>query len=117
MHQEFFPRTCCAKHKKHDKREPGFFKEEFGCSELVSLCSKTCCRYNTTSDKWKFSSEGLNKQVLGQKGDGALEKNRKVLDDAVNLKQTNKQTEAFGQTITPLQRMSKLTEQYRISIQ
>ena len=24
----FFPRTCCSKHKKHDKREPGLFKEE-----------------------------------------------------------------------------------------
>ena len=23
----FFPRTCCVKHKQHDKREPGFFKE------------------------------------------------------------------------------------------
>ena len=24
-----FPRTCCVKHKQHDKREPGLFKEEF----------------------------------------------------------------------------------------
>ena len=23
----FFPRTCCTTHIKHDKREPGFFKE------------------------------------------------------------------------------------------
>ena len=23
----FFPRTCCTAHKKHDKREPGLFKE------------------------------------------------------------------------------------------
>ena len=27
--QNFFPRTCCDKHKKHDKREPGLSKEEF----------------------------------------------------------------------------------------
>ena len=27
----FFPRTCCAKHKKHDRRESGLFKEEFRC--------------------------------------------------------------------------------------
>ena len=27
--QKFFSRTCCSKHKKHDKREPGLFKEEF----------------------------------------------------------------------------------------
>ena len=23
----YFPRTCCDKHKKYDKREPGLFKE------------------------------------------------------------------------------------------
>ena len=36
-----FPRTCCAKHKKHDKREPGVFKEESRCTEMLNLCSKT----------------------------------------------------------------------------
>ena len=25
----FFPLTCCEKHTKHDKREPGLFEEEF----------------------------------------------------------------------------------------
>ena len=34
-------RTCCAKHKNHDTREPGLFKEEVRCSELICLCSKT----------------------------------------------------------------------------
>ena len=33
----FFPRTCCTKHKKHDKREPGLFKEEFRCTEMLSV--------------------------------------------------------------------------------
>ena len=28
----FFSRTCCVKHKQHDKREPGLFKEEFRCT-------------------------------------------------------------------------------------
>ena len=37
----FFPRTCCTKHKKHDERESGFFKEEFRCTEMLCLCSKT----------------------------------------------------------------------------
>ena len=27
--KNFFPRTCCVVHKKHDKREPGLVKEEF----------------------------------------------------------------------------------------
>ena len=37
----FFPKTCSTKHKKHDKREPGFFKEEFHCTEMLCLFSKT----------------------------------------------------------------------------
>ena len=31
----FFPRTCCTKHMKHDKREPSLFKEEFRCTEML----------------------------------------------------------------------------------
>ena len=37
----FFPGTCSVKHKQHDKREPGLFKEEFRCTEMLCLCSKT----------------------------------------------------------------------------
>ena len=36
-----FPKTCCHTHRKHDKREPGLFKEEFRCAERLCLCSKT----------------------------------------------------------------------------
>ena len=36
-----FPRTCCSAHKKHDKREPGLFKEESRCTEMLCSCSKT----------------------------------------------------------------------------
>ncbi len=35
----FFPRTCCEKHKQHDRREPGLFKEDFRCTERLCLCS------------------------------------------------------------------------------
>ena len=86
----FFPRTCCPKHKKEDKREPGLFKEEFRCSELQSLCSKTYCCHDTTSNKLKFSSKGLNKGVLQLSGERSLEKYRKVLDDAVKIKSANR---------------------------
>ena len=57
-----FPRTCCAVHKKHDKREPGLFKEEFRCTEMLCLCSKTYCCYDSKSDKFKFSSKGSTKE-------------------------------------------------------
>ena len=66
----FFPRTCCSKHKKHDKREPGLFKEEFRCTEMLCLCSKTYCCYDSKSQKYKFSSKGLNKRALEDSGDG-----------------------------------------------
>ena len=55
--KNFFPRTCCADHKKHDKREPGLFKEEFCCTEMLCLSSKTYCCYDSKSDKFKFSSK------------------------------------------------------------
>ena len=37
-------------------REPGLFKEEFKCTEMLCLCSKTYCCYDNKSDKFKFSS-------------------------------------------------------------
>ena len=56
----FFSRTCCAKHKKHDRRKRGLFKEEFRCTEMTCLCSKTYCCYDSQSNKFKVSSESLN---------------------------------------------------------
>ena len=60
----FFPRTCCNVHKKHDKREPVLFEEEFRCAEMLCLCSKTYCCYDKRTNKHKFSSKGLNKRTL-----------------------------------------------------
>ena len=88
--KNFFPRTCCAVHKKHDKREPGLFKEEFRCTEMLCLCSKTYCCYDSKSNKFKFSSKGLNKRTLEDTRDGPMSKYRRVLDEAVNLKSTNR---------------------------
>ena len=85
----FFPRTCCTKHIKHDKREPGLFKEEFRCTEMLSLCSKTYCCYDSNSNKYKFSSKGLNKRTLEDCGDGPMTKYRKVLNEFTNVTSTN----------------------------
>ena len=30
---DFFPQTGCSIQKKHDKREPGLFKEDLRCTE------------------------------------------------------------------------------------
>ena len=86
----FFPRNCCDKHIKHDKREPGLFKEEFRCTEMYCLCSKTYCCYDSKTDIFKFSSKGLNKRTLEESGEGPLEKYRRVMDDNVNVKSTNR---------------------------
>ena len=86
----FFRRTCCEKHVKHDKREPGLFKEDFRCTEMLCLCSKTYCCYNSLTNKTKFSSKGLNKNVLEENSNGPLQKYRRVLDDAVNVSSTNR---------------------------
>ena len=81
----FFPRRCCVKHKQNDKREPGLFKEEYRCTEMLCLCSKTYCCYDVTSNNFKFSSKGLNKRVLEQSGDVPLEKFRRGLNEKVNV--------------------------------
>ena len=86
----FFSRTCCTKHIKHDKREPGLFKEEFRCTEMLCLCSKTYCCYDSNSNKYKFSSKGLNKRTLEDCGDGPMAKYRKVLDEFINVTSTNR---------------------------
>ncbi|XP_053391895.1 uncharacterized protein LOC128554634 [Mercenaria mercenaria] len=37
----WFPRTCCSKHAKFDKRTPALFKLEYQGDEMIGLCSKT----------------------------------------------------------------------------
>ena len=86
----FFPRTCCSARKKHDKREPGLFKEEYRCCEMLCLCSKTYCCYDQKSNKCKFSSKGFKKRTLEDCGKGPMSKYRKVLEEAVNVTSTSR---------------------------
>ena len=65
--------------------DPGVFKEEFRCTEVLCLCSKTYCCYDVTPNELKISRKGLNKHVLEQSGDGPLEKYRRVLNQKVNV--------------------------------
>ena len=86
----FFPRICCTKHIKHDKREPSLFTEVFRCTERLCLCRKTYCCYDSNSNKYKFSSKNSNKRTLEDCGDGPMAKLRKVLDEFVNVTSTNR---------------------------
>ena len=70
----FFCRTRCERYVKDDEGEHELFKEEFQCTEITCLCSKTYCRFDKSTDKIKFSSEGLIKRTLEESGVGPLEK-------------------------------------------
>ena len=61
-----FPRTCCAKHKNHDGRGPGLFKVKFGCTEMICLCSKRHCCYESQANKIKFTIKGLTEKNVGR---------------------------------------------------
>ena len=57
---------------------------------MLCLCSKTYCCYNSLTNKTKFSSKGLDKNVLEENSNGPLQKYRRVLDEAVNVSSTNR---------------------------
>ena len=101
----FFPRTCCTAHKKHDKREPGLFKEEFRCSEMLCLCSKTYCCYDEKSNKYKFSSKGLNERTMEDCGDETMSKYRKVLAQAVNVTSTKRGFRTMKHSVATYERI------------
>ena len=86
---DFLARTFWMKHKQHEKRESGLFKEEFNCTEMLCLCSETYCCYYVSSKKFKFSSKRRNKSVLEQNGDGPLDKYWGVLNEMVNATSNN----------------------------
>ena len=103
----FFPRTLCLKHKQHDKREPGLFKEEFRCTEMLCLCSKTYCCYDLISNKLTFSSKSLNKRVLEQSGDGSLEKYRRVFNEKVNVTSNNRGLRTNNHSVATYEQVKK----------
>ena len=52
---------------------------------MLRLGSKTYCWYDVTSNKFIFSSRGLNKRQLEQNSDGPLQKYRRVSSETVNV--------------------------------
>ena len=105
--ENFLPRRSCVKHKQHDEREPGLFKEEFKCTEMLCLCNKTYCCYGVTSKKLKFSSKGLNKRVLEQSGGGPLEKYRGVLNEKVNVTSNNRGFRTNNHSVATYEQVKK----------
>ena len=74
---------------------------------MLCLCSQTYCCYDVTSNKIKFSSEGLNKRVLEQSGDGPLEKYRWVLSENVNVTSNNKGFRTNNHSVATYEQVEK----------
>ena len=60
----FFPRSCCEKHSRYDKRVPGLFKTEYVGDEMYSLSSKCYFVNNATEKTFKLSCKGVNKRLV-----------------------------------------------------
>ena len=85
----FFLRTFLSTHSQLDKREPGLLKEVFRATEMICLCSKTYCCYDSQTKKTKFSRKGLNKHFVNESPDGPLQKYRKVLNEVLDIGSIN----------------------------
>ena len=103
----FFPRTCCTKHMKYDKRERGLFKKEFRCTEILCLCSKIYCCYDSNSNKYNFSSKVLNRRTLEDCGDEPMAKYRKVLDEFMSVTSTNRGFLAVDHSVATYEQTKK----------
>ena len=104
----FFSRTCCHTHKKHNERGPGLFKEEFRCAEMLCFWSKTYCCFDKLTNKYKFSSKGLNKRTLDDCGDGGpMSKYCKVLEDSANLTSTNREFRTIQHCVATYEQTKK----------
>ena len=86
----FFLRTCCTEQRKYDKREPGFFKDEFFCTEVLFLCSKTYFFYDANSNKHKFSCNASNKRTLEHCADGPMANYQRLWNEFSNVTSTKR---------------------------
>ena len=67
-----FSPTCCAIHKKHDKRETGLLREEFRYIEILCFCTKTYYCFDSRSYKFNFISNVLNHPIIEDSVDGPM---------------------------------------------
>ena len=95
----YYLRICFGKHKKPDQRQPGLFKEELKFPGKLCYFFKTYCCYDTTFNKFRVNSKGLNGRIVEQSGESTLEDGRKVLDDGVNFTSTNRNFRTRDHTV------------------
>ena len=74
---------------------------------MLCLCSKTYCCYDSNSNKYKFSSKGLNKRTLEDCGDGPMAKYRKVSDEFINVTSINRGFRTVHQNVATYDQTKK----------
>ena len=55
----------------------------------------------------EFSSKGLNKRVLGESGDGLMEKYTKVFDESIDLASTNRGFRTINHMVATYEQTNK----------
>ena len=107
----WFPRICCEKHRKYDRRTPGLFKIEHVCSEMILLCSKSyVCKED---NQVKFSSKGLQKDKLSN----VFDKFQSVLTSHVSEGATNIGFQSHNNTMYTYQQFRNGLSYYYIKRQ
>ena len=76
---------------------------------MLCLCSKTYCCYDKHTNKYTFSSKGLNKRTLEDCGDGGgpMSQYRKVLEESVNVTSTNRGFRMIQHSVAPYEQTKK----------
>ena len=109
MQPTIFSQKLAVVPTKNMIREPGLFKEEFRCAEMLCLCSKTFCYFDKQTNKYKFSSKGLTKRTLEECRDGGpMSKYRKLLKEAVNVTSTNRGFRTFQHSVATYEQTKKV---------
>ena len=77
-------------------------------NSIVQNCYVWCyvC-YDNKSDKFKFSSKGLNKRILEDSGDSLMSKYRRVLDEAINLTSSKRGFRTINRMVATYQQTKK----------
>ena len=75
---------------------------------MLCFCSKTYCCYDKHTNKYKFSSKGLQKRTLEDCRDGGpMSKYRKVLEESVNVTSTNRRFRTFQHSVATYEQTKK----------
>ena len=96
----WFPRECCERHRKHDKRERGLFKLEASGIEIIALASKTY-HLERVNDSNCVKAKGINKSALINPRDmymAALKDRKSGSAENIGFRSVNNSVMTYKQT-------------------